>query len=815
MVDIEEEIFRYKFSRKKVKDPQVALNRLIRAYKIFDSDNRQWKSPSDKHGSSFYGKTGFINQKEQFCVVKMNYSETKKNHLFFVDKYLQQKDKDEVIEKPELFGNVSYEEYKEIIKNQTSNKKDKKSKKRKESKSKQYKFIKSNRHYKFILSPELNLSKEQLKDFTQIFMRHVERELGRRFNWQAAVHTNTEHNHVHILVNGFDQDGIIDYYWIMPMTFGQVVTTSKKTEATDKVHVGDSKYRAVWNEEQAIPEIYISEKATVEGGKYADGQYIFAYVAGPANYVRVADDGANADIKTMTAKLISNVSDGLVPRFDNGVALPMYWSGVRATGHYIGYDYPGAICGLQSDIDVNPGAFMNSNFRRSMGSSENGGKHNLGRTWEITYAGGDILLAKVVSDGSDNIANNYAYLEYKNEEKGEVTFLAGGINMEAELVYGPHVRAFIDGKYQIVELAENIKVDGETVKQNDEYLIDNIFDATGTRLCTYKVRKADGKELYSFYPLNLEINDTNKISNLANDFDAGLTYATKASGFAFEKLYDNVYRFVPAAGKSSLPSELNVPGLRNVTVDENTTIIVNYTDEAGEKDFVLYGADNLPNFDVKDKDMTLKNAVVVLKNKTTSTSNEILDFLYCEIGGAVVDAVKNAEDYRIVIGKQEVYVEEDDEVVVAYNVVNPYTAETMDGAEVLRPSGNELDIYNLYVVDATTGYIQNTSAGHKADLTKDSEDLVTLEEYEADAEFITVSGGTSISVDDKTVVAFFDRDTLEYTIEDLSLLDADAGVEADEIYFNEGEDKLTLLVLAEDVKNEYLDLAKLIIVVRG
>lgn len=209
MVDIEEEIFRYKFSRRKVKDPQVALNRLIRAYKIFESDNREWKSPSEKHGNSFYGKTGFINQKEQFCVVKMNYSETKKNHLFFVDKYLQQKDKDEVIEKPELFGNVSYEEYKEIIKNQTSNKNEKNQKKRKKSKSnRQYKFIKLNRHYKFILSPELNLSKEELKDFTQIFMRHVERELGRRFNWQAAVHTNTEHNHVHILINGFDQDGI-------------------------------------------------------------------------------------------------------------------------------------------------------------------------------------------------------------------------------------------------------------------------------------------------------------------------------------------------------------------------------------------------------------------------------------------------------------------------------------------------------------------------------------------------------------------------------------------------------------------------------
>ena len=610
-----------------------------------------------------------------------------------------------------------------------------------------------------------------------------------------------------------DQDGIIDYYWIMPMTFGQVVTTSKKTEATDKVHVGDSKYRAVWNAEQAIPEVYISEEAFVEGGAYTDGQYIFAYVAGPANYVRVADDSANGSIKTFTAKLIRNQADGLVPRFDNGASLPMYWSGVRATGHYIGYDFPGAICGLETDIDVNPGAFMNNNFRNSMGQS--GATQNLGRTWEITYAGGDILLAKVVSDGTDSIANNYAYLEYKDEEKGEVTFLAGGINMEAELVYGPHVRVFIDGKYQIVELAETIKVNGETLKQDDEYFIDKIFDATGTRLCTYKMKKADGKELYSFYPLNLEINDTNKAENLANDFDAGLTYATKASKFGFEKLYNNVYRFVPAAGADKLPAELNISGLRNVTIDESTKIIINYTDEAGEKDFVLYGADSLPNFDTKDRDMTLKNAVVVLRNKTTSTSNEILEFLYCEIGGEVIDAAKKDDNYRIVTGTEEVYIEADDKVVVAYTVVDPFTGEIINGAEVLRESGKDLEINKMYAVDAATGYIINTSAGLKANLSAGSADLVTLEEFEYAVEYITVSGGKSVTFNDETVIAFFDRETLEYSIEDIEILGADADVEGEEIYFNEGEDKLTLLVLAEDVKNEELDLAKLIIVVRG
>lgn len=201
MVDIEEEIFRYKFSRKKVKDPQVALNRLIQAYKIFASDNRWDKVSND---SIYTGRaSGFLTQKEQHCVVKMNYANTRHNHLFFVDNYLQQKNKDYVVEKPELFGNVSYEEYKEIIKNQSSVKTAKASRNKLKKEPK-----KIERHFRFILSPELNLSKEQLKDFTQIFMRHVERELGRRFNWQAAVHTDTEHNHVHILINGIDQDGI-------------------------------------------------------------------------------------------------------------------------------------------------------------------------------------------------------------------------------------------------------------------------------------------------------------------------------------------------------------------------------------------------------------------------------------------------------------------------------------------------------------------------------------------------------------------------------------------------------------------------------
>lgn len=179
------------------------MNRLIRAYKIFEADNR-WGNVVTSNDNIYAGRaSGFMNQKEQFCVVKMNYANTKRNHLYFVENYLCQKNKDYVTEKPEVFGNVSYEEYKEIIRSQTSARVVKGSRKNTTREQK-----KVERHFRFILSPELNLTKEQLKDFTHIFMRRIERELGREFNWQAAVHTDTEHNHVHILINGIDQDGI-------------------------------------------------------------------------------------------------------------------------------------------------------------------------------------------------------------------------------------------------------------------------------------------------------------------------------------------------------------------------------------------------------------------------------------------------------------------------------------------------------------------------------------------------------------------------------------------------------------------------------
>ncbi len=139
----------------------------------------------------------FINSSLQQCTVKFRYSDNIQAHSKYLKNYMVQKDKDEITKKPELFGNVSREEYiARMDKEKKTIYKNGKPKTRTTS-----------RHFKWILSPEENLSEEVLKEYTKCFIKRLEEITGYKFVWQAAVHTNTKHNHVHVLINGVDMDG--------------------------------------------------------------------------------------------------------------------------------------------------------------------------------------------------------------------------------------------------------------------------------------------------------------------------------------------------------------------------------------------------------------------------------------------------------------------------------------------------------------------------------------------------------------------------------------------------------------------------------
>ena len=60
--------------------------------------------------------------------------------------------------------------------------------------------------FRFIVSPE-DGHELDLTDFTKKMMQQVEKDLGRKLEWAAVNHYNTDNPHVHIVVRGIDKAG--------------------------------------------------------------------------------------------------------------------------------------------------------------------------------------------------------------------------------------------------------------------------------------------------------------------------------------------------------------------------------------------------------------------------------------------------------------------------------------------------------------------------------------------------------------------------------------------------------------------------------
>jgi hypothetical protein len=132
-----------------------------------------FKSPSGLKDSSL----------KQRCVVKLRYGTDIVRHLRFLEEYLSQQNKEEVRDKPKLFGPASdnlgfISEYKDAM---------------------------TDLHFKFIISPE-NQNVDG-KALVKSLVKRIEAITGHKLYWVAAEHRNTEHRHVHLLINGKDRQG--------------------------------------------------------------------------------------------------------------------------------------------------------------------------------------------------------------------------------------------------------------------------------------------------------------------------------------------------------------------------------------------------------------------------------------------------------------------------------------------------------------------------------------------------------------------------------------------------------------------------------
>jgi hypothetical protein len=120
---------------------------------------------------------------QQMCVVKLNIGKEKTAHTRFIQEYLPQENKKQVLEKPKLFSDSLVDP--EFLSS--------------------YYAAMTDKHFKFIISPENPAV--NCEALTKTLVKRLEAITGHRFSWMAAVHTDTDHPHAHLLINGTDKDG--------------------------------------------------------------------------------------------------------------------------------------------------------------------------------------------------------------------------------------------------------------------------------------------------------------------------------------------------------------------------------------------------------------------------------------------------------------------------------------------------------------------------------------------------------------------------------------------------------------------------------
>ena len=168
----------FRFGRKaSVKDDVKALNDLLKRLLKNSSDARHLKKENNHFGSRYTKYFDSKQNKNQRVMFKMSYSNSMTSHRLYRKKYMPQMQKDEVTEKPTLFG-TSDEEY---DKNKVPG------------------------HFKFIISPENpNINLQVLMND---FIKRLEKLSGYELYWQGCIHTDTEHPHGHIVINRKDKKG--------------------------------------------------------------------------------------------------------------------------------------------------------------------------------------------------------------------------------------------------------------------------------------------------------------------------------------------------------------------------------------------------------------------------------------------------------------------------------------------------------------------------------------------------------------------------------------------------------------------------------
>jgi hypothetical protein len=139
------------------------------------------KKGHDKY-SGYHGVRAALSP-QQNCITKLRIGKDVYTHKRFINEYLPQENKKEVTEKPILYNNG-------LIDDEALD---------------QYYNAMTGKHFKFIISPES--PRVDLPALVKTLVKRMEKITGKAFLWMAATHTDTDHPHAHLLINGADKHG--------------------------------------------------------------------------------------------------------------------------------------------------------------------------------------------------------------------------------------------------------------------------------------------------------------------------------------------------------------------------------------------------------------------------------------------------------------------------------------------------------------------------------------------------------------------------------------------------------------------------------
>lgn len=162
-----------------VRDDLEVLNRLLN---ICSSAKRNYQKKNYVSGGKRKGNAYKTSEQNQRVTFKISYSNSIASHDKYRKHYMPQENKDYVIEKPERFGMTDDE----------------------------YDNHKVPLNFKCIVSPESQ--NIDLQALVESFIRRVENQTGYKLIWQGCIHTDTEHRHAHIVINGRDKNGEDVYF---------------------------------------------------------------------------------------------------------------------------------------------------------------------------------------------------------------------------------------------------------------------------------------------------------------------------------------------------------------------------------------------------------------------------------------------------------------------------------------------------------------------------------------------------------------------------------------------------------------------------